>query len=379
MPTIEIRYLYCFGRGWMLLFVPKDDEITQILKQNFPELKWNYSTQSWMIHAFNGVGNRLWALFKDTAQLSFLERYEFPVQMRTSELKKNHLKLPELSAPQKESVVQFESYLIAKRYAENTIKTYVGALSIFIRYFSSKTLSELDEADIIEFNEKYIVDQKYSFAYQNQVINALKLFYRVNLRMAPNPSILMRPRREHRLPNILDKAEIKSLLEVTHNLKHRALLSLTYSCGLRQGEVLHLEFRDIQSKRGLLLIREAKGNKDRTVPLSPKILELLRDYYRVYRPEKYLFEGETKGQKYSSVSFQKVLKKSVKLAGINKPVTLHWLRHSYATHLLERGTDLRYILEILGHKSSRTTEIYTHVSNKNIREIQSPFDDLMDE
>ncbi|MCT4559934.1 MAG: site-specific integrase [Crocinitomicaceae bacterium] len=379
MKTILTRYLYCYGRGWLLIYLPHADELVPILKNNFGELKWNYTTQTYMIHAFKGVGSRLHLLFKNHAKIEFGETYHFPEYPRTKSKKKKTIELPPMSASQQETLDRFESFLITKRYAQNTIKTYVGALSVFMRYFSHKPLDTLSETDIIEFNEKYIVDQKYSFAYQNQVINALKLFYRVSLGLSPSPSILLRPRREHRLPNVLDKNEIQRILSATQNLKHRAMLSLAYGCGLRQGEVLHIQFKDILSDRGLLLIKEAKGNKDRLVPLSPKILTLLREYYRAYRPQKYLFEGEVVGQKYSSVSFQKVLKKSVKLAGINKPVTLHWLRHSYATHLLERGTDLRYIQEILGHKSTRTTEIYTHVSNKNIREIQSPFDDLTED
>lgn len=154
------------------------------------------------------------------------------------------------------------------------------------------------------------------------------------------------------------------------------MLSLIYSCGLRRSELLNLKPTNIDSKRNLIHIKQAKGKKDRIVPLSPKILEQLRAYYLAYKPTNWLFEGNCKGEKYSEQSLQSVLKQAVSKAGINKPVTLHWLRHSYATHLLESGTDLRYIQELLGHNSSRTTEIYTHVSTQNIQKIKSPFDDL---
>lgn len=140
--------------------------------------------------------------------------------------------------------------------------------------------------------------------------------------------------------------------------------------------MLNIKIGDIDSKRGMLLIRQGKGKKDRMVPISEKILELLREYYRYEKPRLYLFEGEKLGEKYSAGSLQKVLKTSLLKAGIKKPVTLHWLRHSYATHLLESGTDLRYIQELLGHNSSKTTEIYTHVSQKSLKKIKSPFDDL---
>jgi integrase/recombinase XerD len=154
------------------------------------------------------------------------------------------------------------------------------------------------------------------------------------------------------------------------------MLSLIYSCGLRRSELLNLKLNDIDSKRGLVIIRYAKGKKDRIAPLSEKILNILRDYYIAYKPTKWLFEGQDKSKQYDEASLQKVLKQSLEKAKIDKPVTLHWLRHSYATHLLENGTDLRYIQEILGHSSSRTTEIYTHVSNHNIQRITSPFDNL---
>lgn len=154
------------------------------------------------------------------------------------------------------------------------------------------------------------------------------------------------------------------------------MLCLIYSCGLRRSELLHLKPTDIDSKRNIVIIRQAKGKKDRIAPLSPKILELLRIYFKEYRPTNFLFEGQEKGVQYSERSLEEVLKKSIRLANIKKPVTLHWLRHSYATHLLESGTDLRLIQELLGHNSSRTTEIYTHVSTKSLQQVKSPFDDL---
>ena len=187
--------------------------------------------------------------------------------------------------------------------------------------------------------------------------------------------LVHRPRREKTLPNVLSKEEVKAILEAPKNLKHRAMLALIYSCGLRRGELLKLTKESIDSKRMVVIIRQAKGKKDRIVPLSSKILILLRDYYKSYRPKEYLFEGQD-GGKYSEKSLENVLKQALSKVGIEKPVTLHWLRHSFATHLLEGGTDLRYIQELLGHRSSKTTEIYTHVSTKNLKNIRSPFDDL---
>jgi integrase/recombinase XerD len=187
---------------------------------------------------------------------------------------------------------------------------------------------------------------------------------------------IQRPRREKRLPNVLSKNEVKSILEAPTNLKHRAMLSLIYACGLRRSELLNLTLKDILSDRNLLFIRQSKGKKDRVVPISIKLIEMLRDYYKAFKPKTWLFEGQFPNTKYSEMSLAKVLKQSMLKAKVNKNVSLHWLRHSYATHLLESGTDLRYIQELLGHSSSRTTEIYTHVSTRNLQQIRSPFDDL---
>jgi integrase/recombinase XerD len=187
---------------------------------------------------------------------------------------------------------------------------------------------------------------------------------------------LHRPRRSRKLPKVLSKKEVKSILDAHGNIKQRMMLSLVYACGLRSGELLQLKLTDINSSRGILSISQAKGRKERIVLLPQKLLDPLRAYYKAYRPENWLFEGQKVGRSYSPKSLQSVLKQAVPKAGTRKNVTLHWLRHSYATHLLESGTDLRYIQQLLGHKSSRTTEIYTHVSTRKIQEIKSPFDDF---
>jgi len=175
---------------------------------------------------------------------------------------------------------------------------------------------------------------------------------------------------------VLSKEEIAAILAAPKNPKHKAMLSLIYACGLRRSELLNLKPANIDSKRHLLIILNSKGKKDRVIPISDKLIEMLRAYYILYKPTTWLFEGQNKGEQYSAESLQQVLKQALVIAKINKPVSLHWLRHSYATHLLEAGTDLRYIQELLGHKSSKTTEIYTHVSEKSLQKIKSPFDDL---
>lgn len=284
--------------------------------------------------------------------------------------------LPSLSPGHSAEIDQFKQWLAVHRYSVNTIKTYGDALSLFFRFFHDAPVTSITNDHLIQFNDRYILANNYSASFQNQVINAVKCYYNNLKNSKLNPDLIQQPRREHKLPNVLSKEEVKALLEAPGNLKHRMMLSLIYACGLRRSELLNLLPSHVDSKRGILLIKAGKGNKDRIVPISEKTIGLLRDYYKAYKPTKWLFEGAYKGDQYSEKSLQNVLKQAGMKAGITKPITLHWLRHSYATHLLECGTDLRYIQELLGHKSSKTTKIYTHVSTKSLQQIKSPADDM---
>jgi integrase/recombinase XerD len=275
-----------------------------------------------------------------------------------------------------QKIEQFKQWLNSKRYSVNTIKTYSEALHTFLKYYHQKTIEQITNEDVIAFNNDYILKNKLSASFQNQIVNGVKLFFKQIQGANINVDLVHRPKREKLLPNVLSKEEVKEILNAPTNIKHKAMLSLIYACGLRRSELLNLKPNDIDSNRGVIIIRQAKGKKDRIAPLSEKILVMLRDYYQSFKPSTWLFEGQEIGSPYSEKSLQNVLKQSLEKCNISKPVTLHWLRHSYATHLLENGTDLRFIQEILGHKSSKTTEIYTHVSTKSLQKIKSPFDDL---
>jgi integrase/recombinase XerD len=243
-------------------------------------------------------------------------------------------------------------------------------------FYRDKAVAAINNEDVIVYNNEHILKNKLSASYQNQVINAIKLFFQTIRDTKMLVDKIHRPKRAKVLPNVLSKEEIKLILNAHSNIKHKMMLSLIYSCGLRRSELLNLKPADIDSNRNIVLLKNAKGKKDRIAPLSPKILEMLREYYVLCKPKIWLFEGQNIGEQYSEYSLQSVLKQALQKTGIAKPVTLHWLRHSYATHLLESGTDLLYIQELLGHNSSKTTEIYTHVSTKSIQQIKSPFDDL---
>ena len=214
-----------------------------------------------------------------------------------------------------------------------------------------------------------------SASYQNQAINAIKFYYERVLGGQRKFYFLQRPDKERALPTVLSTTEVTTILKATQNLKHRAILTVIYSAGLRVGELINLKIKDIDSERKQIRVEQSKGKKDRYTLLSMKTLELLRVYFKEYRPQLYLFEGQDGGQ-YTARSVQAFFAEICHKAGIKKKVKVHTLRHSFATHLLENGTDLRYIQVLLGHESTKTTEIYTHVTTKGFEQIKSPLDDL---
>lgn len=261
------------------------------------------------------------------------------------------------------------------RYSSNTLKTYKQLFEEFINYYSTKEIDDISEQEIVDYVHYLVKERGISASYQNQAINAIKFYYEKVAGGTRKFYELERPLREHKLPSVLATEEVNAMIKVTVNLKHKMLLMMCYSAGLRISELLNLRVADIDSKRMQIKIKSAKGKKDRYSLLSEKILPLLREYYKTFVPKDYLFEG-IGGGPYSERSMQAVMKEALEKAGIVKHATVHTLRHSFATHLLESGTDLRYIQTLLGHSSSKTTEVYTHVTSRALGGIKSPLDSL---
>lgn len=267
--------------------------------------------------------------------------------------------------------------LKASNYSKHTIHHYFHSFSLFV-YYVQKLNKNIDKVTPKEVNDiviKLSTSNKYSTSATQIMINAVLYYYRTVLKNDEYKSEVRRPQKEQTLPKVLSKEDVEKILKHCSNLKHKTILIMLYSAGLRAGEIIDLKVKDIDSKRKLIYVRKAKGFKDRTVMLSDKLIEFLRTYYKKYKPKNYLFEGQY-GDQYSQSSMRKILKEAAKRAGLRETPTLHWLRHSFATHLLEAGTDLRYIQQLLGHSSSKTTEIYTYVSSSHISKIKSPIDDL---
>jgi integrase/recombinase XerD len=269
----------------------------------------------------------------------------------------------------------FKNLLSIKRYIYRTIKSYSNALKVFFNAFPNRNPETINITDVEQFINKMVLDNCISQSYQKTLVGAIKLFFNELLRKNFKLNYLYPDRVEKRLPTVLDKSEVELLLSSIENLKHKAIISLVYSAGLRLNEVVELKLKDIDSKRMLIKIIQGKGKNDRYVMLSEKILFLLRDYYKEYKPKEYIFEGQ-KADKYSPRSVQAIFKFALKKANIQKNASVHTLRHSFATHLLETGTDIRVIQQLLGHSSIKTTQIYTQVSSSNIAKVISPFDSL---
>lgn len=325
--------------------------------------------------------NRTWH-FTDREEVVTKIRKAFlpeKVQVINQEIKpalesKGHFE-NQLSADHKDLYESYRKELILKGYSNKTQKAYLGHVGRFLSNVEkySKELSEKDAKDYILY---MMEESKISFSYANQIVSALNIFYERIL--GKTLEKVSRPKKTNNLPQVLSQEEVLSILDNVDNVKHKSMLFLTYSAGLRVGEVVRLKVNDIDSKRKLIRVQQSKGRKDRYVMLSEVALSQLREYYKLYKPEIWLFPSGTKpGSHLTERSIQKVFERACNKAGLKKDVGIHVLRHSFATHLLEAGTDLRYIQLLLGHASSKTTEIYTHVSNKNISAIQSPLDRLM--
>jgi len=260
-----------------------------------------------------------------------------------------------------------------KRYAKSTINTYTSYFRQFVNYFSGQLLEEVTVEQINDYLLKLIRKESMSPSKQNQLINAIKFYYEKVLGRERQYYTINRPRKTKALPKVITEDELFKMLEIASNSKNKLIIGLIYSAGLRRGEMINLRKEDIITGKKMIFVRGAKGKKDRTTILSDMIVGFLDTYYNEYKPNYWVVEGPARKQ-YSETSVLNIIKNIAKKADISRTVTPHMLRHSFATHLLEQGVDLRYIQMLLGHSSSKTTEIYTHVSKKSLANIKSPLD-----
>jgi site-specific recombinase XerD len=355
-----------------LLFYP--NKVIQALIKELPGIRWSHEHQ--VVYVKNSSQNidHIYDKFRGVAWIN--GRYFFKNKPLNT-MGPHH---GDISWVAKRTVTEgykicppeYLQKLELKRYSNSTIRTYVHCFERYLNHYNNDEPISLNETHIREFLSVQ-AKNGVSSSYLNQMVNAIKFYYEMVLDMPNRFYDIERPIKENKLPKVLSKREVLAIIENTANIKHRCIVELLYSAGLRRAELLNLRLTDIDSDRMLIRIESAKGNKDRYTLLSERVLKNLRLYYKQWRPLQYLFEGPG-GLRYSATSIEKIIKIAAKRAGINKRVSPHMLRHSFATHLLENGTDLRNIQALLGHNSLKTTEIYAHVATNSFDNIKNLLD-----
>lgn len=335
---------------------PYNTKLILDLKNKFPSAKWSRSYKAW--HIVDNVANRF---VLQIPQRDFGDRI-----------------MHQLSAENQLALENFIQQLILKAYSKNTIQSYVSEFSHLLKMLKNFPINELTEERLKDYFLYCVQKENIREQHLNSRINAVKFYYEQVLHRHRMFFDIPRPKVPSKLPKILSKQDIRLILKNTQNQKHQLILQLCYGMGLRVSEIVNLKLKHIDLNDYLVLIEGAKGKKDRYTNLPKSTLIVLKDYIDNYQPKEWLFESKI-GVQYSVRSVQLIFKKAMQKSGITKTVGVHGLRHSYATHLLESGADIRFIQELLGHNSLKTTQIYTHVSDLKKSRITSPLDMLNDE
>jgi site-specific recombinase XerD len=373
--AVEIRINESSGHLIIRLPVPYQQEWAEELK-SFRGIRFDSISKVWSLP---------WSKINVDSIADYFNRQNVDVEVRKEvvdeALKEERRRTGEeirertLSTKAQDAIENLAVFLDENRYSPRTRESYLAMAEFFLRYFSEKDPNRISGSEVSDFICDIVIRLGYSAAYQNQMISAIRTLYLASGDNRPEFEIPVRPRKSRSLPKTFSKEEVGRILNSAGNTKHKLLLWIIYSCGLRRSEATNIRLKDLDRDRSLIHIREGKGMVDRIVPVSVKVWQKVDEYLLSYNPREYLFEGQG-GGKYSSESVYRVFKTALSKAGIRKEVGVHSLRHSYATHLHENGLDIRYIQELLGHRSSRTTEIYTHISRRNLIAVRSPIEDL---
>jgi site-specific recombinase XerD len=363
LPTITLKKVIHRKKIRLLLEFKYNQHVIDKIKDT-GIYTWSKTLKGWYTLYNEENINYLKQLLKSDAKF----------KIDTSNFEKTTIKVKHKYLEKNNTIVEsYKKYLKGKYYSESTIKTYSAFIADFLNYIKHTPINNISNRHVETFIEDVFVPKKYSVSTHRQLISAIKLFKAFNPSCQIDELNLKRPKKSRILPTVLSKEEIIDLLRYTRNLKHRAIIAMIYSAGLRISELLNLELKHIDIDRRQIIVKNGKGRKDRNIILAKSFIPLMQNYLMSYAPKIYFVEG-VNNQKYSAESIRAFLKRSCKTANISKRVTPHTLRHSFATHLLENGIDLRYIQELLGHAKPETTMIYTHVSKKDLLNIESPLD-----
>ncbi|MGB6267613.1 MAG: tyrosine-type recombinase/integrase [Olleya sp.] len=371
LPIVTLSPSYYKKNHQVKIGFKYNEDLIAILR-DVPKAIWSRTLKSWYIKNTPENLQLLFKVFKGHANVDAKAIFNKSMPMHQFPEKR----IRNLTNLNRNLLNGYYKYLKGKRYSQSTVDTYTQQIADFIEYYNQKDVNILNNRDVELFIETVYIKRNYSISTQRQFISALKLF----IVYCPNTLIselkLMRPKSSKKLPNILSQNEVIKLLSVTENIKHKTILALIYSSGLRISELINLKIEDLKIDRRQIHIKNAKGRKDRLVVLAQSTLPLLYNYLSTYKPKIFLIEGINANQ-YTASSIRKFMVTSCKKAGLLDKVTPHTLRHSYATHLMESGVGLRHIQELLGHSSPKTTMIYTHVARKDILSIKSPLDEAL--
>lgn len=376
-PTVIMDYQEYKGKLCMSLYFPYDERLKNCISK-IEGIRFSKTNRGWFVEHSDAKREEVFAYLKKEGYYVDFRTFwiHYNQQRRDRELGGLREGLDvESKASHEQAIKAFSEYMLQRRYSARTVATYSNGLRVFLRW-SRKEVDQLEAHDVERFNVEYIMRNAYSISYQNQVINAIKLFYEKRKQCRIELDKIERPRRGFHIPKVIEKSEVERLLKSVRNIKHQMALTMIYALGLRSGELLNLKLEDIRSRDLVVTVRGGKGNRDRSLPVSEQLMNKMRQYYRLYKPKMYFIEGEEAGRPYSSRSLSNVFSQAADALWPGHHYTLHCLRHSFATHNLEAGVDLRYIQELLGHKSSKTTEIYTYVSIRSLRNIKTLTDEF---
>jgi integrase/recombinase XerD len=375
MKSIVVKKLFHRDKNCLALYFEKDSELIGYVRK-IPEVKFSYTNLCWYLPETRDAAKQISDCLKDKANLDFTAlQTSTPVIQEEVKPKDQQETTKELNTDQLQALRMIEQKLKLRGYSENTVRTYFQHFKEFLLFYYDSHPVEISELEIRNYILYLIEKRKLSKSTQNQSINAIKFFYEKVLLQDRKVYYLERPMKDKKLPEVLSQEDVLSIFEALDNIKHRCMLMLIYSAGLRRSEMLNLRIGDVDFNRSVVFIRSAKGHKDRQSVLAQNMVPMLQQYLKDFVPGFWLFEGRA-GERYSASSLQQVFKQAAKKAGVKKIVRLHMLRHSFATHLLESGTSTRYIQVLLGHESPKTTEVYAHVSRFALDKIRSPLDQM---
>ena len=373
---IEVQAVEHRGKQVLMMQFPYRKELIEVARENLGA-RYSKTYRGWWLEKEKNTLQRIFSAFRDKAWVDASAIYGGKSPQNKSKAPDKKPRKPKTFSEARAPVpTAYTDKLKLRNYCENTVRTYVSLFSRFAGYFKDKPLQEVTEDEVNAY-VLYLVKQKgISTNTQHQVVNAIKFYYERVLGGEKKKYRIERPRKESKLPKVVSADDMRLMLDVTENVKHWCLLAIIYTGGLRRSEVINLRIQDVDINRNQVFVRGGKGHKDRQTLLGEVLSEKLPAYFEKEKPNYWLFEG-TGRKKYSGTSIGNVVAAAARRAGIKKRVTPHMLRHSFATHMMDDGTDTRYIQRLMGHNSIRTTSIYTHVSTSDLQNLQSPLDRLL--